>query len=285
MGADYIEPDLVCTADGVLVARHEPSSAATHRHRGPPRVRRPAHHQVVDGAVHRLVRRGPTLAELRTLRAVERLRTLRPANTAYDGHDPVPTFDEILGLRARLSAELGRVDRRLPGAQEPGPFARRWACRSSPPLVDALEAAGLDQPDAPVFVQSFEPSLRELRGGAAGADRPPRRRRRAAPGRPRLAEIADYADAVGADKDLVIPRDADGRSPTPTPLVADAHAAGPGRARLHVPRRERRSCPSRAWRRRRGDARECVLRRRRGRGVRRQPGHRRRRARSWMMNR
>src|ERR1700710_511778 len=85
MGADFIEPDLVSTADGVLVARHDNQLATTTDLTAHPDLE---YHVVQD----------LTLAQLRTLHAVERLPGLRPANTTYDGLFPVPTLDEILAL-------------------------------------------------------------------------------------------------------------------------------------------------------------------------------------------
>ena len=213
MGADYIEPDLVCTADGVLVARHDAELSATT--------------DIADRAELTHLRRSDgwlvedlTLAQVRTLRAVERVPDLRPANTAYNGRDPVPTLDDVLALRARLSAELGRVVGVYLELKHPARFARR-GLPLGPPLLASLDAAGLNKPDAPVVVESFE-SLRELRHDLRvalgqlvepGAEVP-------------VAEIAEYAQAVGAHKDLVIPRDAAGRLAAPTTLVADAHALG-----------------------------------------------------------
>ena len=96
MGADYIEPDLVCTADGVLVARHD--AELGRRPTSPPAPPSPrAHRKETDGPfVHDL-----TLAQLRTLRATERLPDVRPANTGLDGRFPVPTLHEILALLRR----------------------------------------------------------------------------------------------------------------------------------------------------------------------------------------
>jgi glycerophosphoryl diester phosphodiesterase len=228
MGADHLEPDLVATADGVLVARHEPEMGASTDIAARPEFADRRTIRVVDGApcsgwfVDDL-----TLAELRTLRVVERLPALRPANTRFDGHYPVPTFAEILGLRARLSAELGRPIGVYPETKSPGYFADR-GIPLEPALVDALRGAGLDHPGAPVFVQSFDPaSLRLLRSELrvplvhlVDDDAPH------LVARENLATIADYADAVGVHKSLVIPRTASGTLGEPGPLVDDAHAAG-----------------------------------------------------------
>ena len=228
LGADFLEPDLVATADGVLVARHEPELGGTTDIASRPEFADRYTTRVVDGRpctgwfVDDL-----TLAELRTLRAIERLPALRPANTYFDGRYPVPTFAEILDLRARLSAQLGRTIGVYPETKKPGYFGGRGV-PLEPALVDALRGAGLDAPDAPVFVQSFDPaSLRQLRPALRvplvrliDDDTP----QLAAP--ESLAAVAEHADAVGVHKDLVVPRTAAGTLGPPAPLVADAHALG-----------------------------------------------------------
>jgi glycerophosphoryl diester phosphodiesterase len=237
MGADYLEPDLVSTADGVLVARHEPMIGGTTDVAAHPEFADRRTVRTIDGfTVEDWFADDFTLAELRTLRAVERLPLLRQGNTVYDGLFPVPTFDEILDLRARLSVELGREIGVYPETKSPTYFAGRGlACE--PALVAALRAHGLDRADSPVFVQSFETAnLRALHEEipvqlvqllddvGAPADL-------VAAGDPRtfadlvrpaeLAGIAEYAAAIGPAKELVIPPDGE-----PTTLVADAHAAG-----------------------------------------------------------
>ena len=174
-----------------------------------------------------MVRRRPHRAELRTLRAVERLPALRPGNTRYDRCFRVPTFAEILDLRVRLSRELGRTIGVYPETKSPGYFADRGV-PLEPALADALRDAGLDHPDAPVFVQSFDAaSLHVLRTALpvplvhlVDGDAP----HLVVP--EHLAAIAGFADAVGVHKSLVIPRLADGTLGAPGPLVDDAHAAG-----------------------------------------------------------
>jgi glycerophosphoryl diester phosphodiesterase len=242
MGADYIEPDLVITADGVLVARHEPEIGGTTDVAARPEFADRRTTRTIDGVSHTgWFVTDFTLAELRTLRAVERIPELRQENTIYDRRFAVPTLAEVLALRARLSAELGREIGVYPETKNPGYFAG-LGLPLEPPLVAALAAAGLDRPDAPVFVQSFETAnLRALRGELsvplvqllhrAGAPTD-----LAAAGDPRtfadlataagLAGIACYADGIGPEKNLVIARDAGGALAGPTALVADAHAAG-----------------------------------------------------------
>ncbi|MFC5994527.1 glycerophosphodiester phosphodiesterase [Pseudonocardia hispaniensis] len=242
MGADYIEPDLVTTADGVLVARHEPEISATTDVAEHPEFADRRTTKTIDGFVrHGWFTEDFTLAELNTLRAVERLPHIRQENTIYAERYRVPTLAEVLALRARLSAELGRDIGVYIETKNPSYFAS-IGLPLEPALVRALREAGLDAPDAPVFLQSFETAnLRMLRGEvavrlvqlicAAGAPAD-----LAAVGDPRgyldlataagLVEIAEYADGIGPHKDLVIPRSADGALGAPSPLVSQAHAAG-----------------------------------------------------------
>lgn len=228
LGADFLEPDLVATADGVLVARHEPELGGTTDVATRPEFADRRTTRVVDGrACTGWFVDDLTLAELRTLRVCERLPELRPGNTRFDGRLPVPTFAEILGLRARLSTRLGRPIGVYPETKNPDYFADRGV-PLEPALVDALRGAGLDRPDAPVFVQSFDAaSLKEL----GAALRVPLVRLVDADASELvtadgLAAIAEHADAVGLHKSLVVPRTAAGTLGEPGPLVADAHAVG-----------------------------------------------------------
>ena len=228
LGADYLEPDLVATADGVLVARHDPELSGTTDIADRPEFADRRTTRTVDGRsttgwfVDDL-----TLAELRTLRAVERMPALRSANTRFDRRFGIPTFDEVLALRAQLSADLGREIGVYPETKNPGYFADR-GLPLEPPLVAALRGAGLDDAAAPVFVQSFAPaSLHRIRPALRvplvqlidGADA-------RLVGDAGLASLADYAAVVGVHKDLVLPRNAAGQLAEPTGLVDEAHAAG-----------------------------------------------------------
>lgn len=139
----------------------------------------------------------------------------------------MPTLGEILDLRARLSAELGRPIGVYPETKKPGYFADR-GLPLEPALVRALRDADLDRPGAPVFVQSFDPaSLRRLRRSLrvplvqlVDDDAP---HLVTVDG---LAAIATYADAVGVHKSLVLPRTPAGTLGAPGPVVDDAHAVG-----------------------------------------------------------
>jgi glycerophosphoryl diester phosphodiesterase len=239
MGADFIEPDLVATSDGVLVARHEPEIGGTTDVSGRPEFAGRRRTVLLDGVpttgwfTHDF-----TLAELKTLRAVERLPDVRQHNTLYDGLFEVPTLQEILDLRTRLSGELDRVIGVYPETKHPSYF-RALGLELETPLVRALRGAGLDRPDAPVFVQSFEAAnLWALR--AEHEFRAPLIFLTEAAGTPfndprgyaeytspaGLRELADFVSGIGPDKDQVIRRRADGTLGTPTSLVGDAHAVG-----------------------------------------------------------
>ena len=239
MGADYIEPDLVSTKDHVLVARHEPNITDTTDVADHPEFASRKTTKTIDGVTQTgWFTDDFTLAELKTLRAVERLPAQRQRNTLYNGLFEVPTFEEVLDLRERLSQELHRVIGVYPETKHPSYF-RSIGLALEAPLVQALRKRGLDRHDAPVFIQSFEAAnLRMLRAdlavraplvflaSAAGtpyADPKPYRDYLAPA---ELAELAEFAGGIGPDKSLIIPRRADGTLGEPTSLVADAHAAG-----------------------------------------------------------
>ncbi len=240
MGADFIEPDLVTTADGVLVARHEPEIGGTTDVAARSEFADRRTTKDVDGVEFTgWFAEDFTLAELKTLRAVERIPEVRQGNTVYDGLFEVPTFEEVLELRARLSDELGREIGVYPETKHPTYFAAQGR-PLEPALVEALTDAGLNRADAPVFVQSFEttnlraldaelevPLVQLLSAEGAPADL-------VAAGDPRtyadlvtpegLADIAGYADGIGPEKTQVIARDAAGALGEPTGLVDRAHA-------------------------------------------------------------
>lgn len=234
-GADFLEPDLVSTKDHVLVARHENEIGGT----TDAAVKFPDRKatKVVDGqSVTGWFVEDFTLAELRTLRARQPLADLRP--TDHDGRYLVPTFDEILELRAALSARLGRPVGVYPETKHPSYFDGLGLSLEEP-LLEALARHGLTKRTDPVFVQSFErANLQELRTRTAvrlvqlvWTEAGPWDQR--ATGltyaqmltREGLATVATYADGIGPAKTQVIPV-VDGRLGQPTSLVTDAHAAG-----------------------------------------------------------
>jgi glycerophosphoryl diester phosphodiesterase len=182
-GADFIEPDLVPTRDGVLIARHENELSDSTDVADRPVFADRRCVKVVDG-VERTgwFSEDFTLDEIKTLRARERLPQLRPENTAYDGRFEVPTFAEILAL-LRQAEGRGRRVGVYPETKHPTYFARAGrhldgqAIAQSLPqnVVAGLCDAGFTDPDR-VFLQSFEiESLLELRRvwmPAAGVDFP-----------------------------------------------------------------------------------------------------------------
>jgi glycerophosphoryl diester phosphodiesterase len=252
-GADYIEPDLVSTRDGVLIARHEneiggTTDVAQHREFAARRTRK-----LIDGVpVEGWFTEDFTLAEIKRLKARERIPELRPANARLDGQLEVPTLEEILQLVRSLEAErtaaaLARGEPAAariglyPETKHPSYFAA-GGLPLEPALLDALRRFGYADAGAPVYLQSFEVgNLQALRRvtdlrlvqliEARGAPYDLAARGAAvtyatlttAEG---LGGIAQYADAVGVEKSLVVAVGADGALGPPTRLVADAHGAG-----------------------------------------------------------
>jgi glycerophosphoryl diester phosphodiesterase len=217
-GADYIEPDLVMTRDGVLIARHENEISGTTdvaQHRRFADRRRT---QIIDGeSFTGWFTEDFTLSEIKTLRARERLAELRPQNRQFDGRFAVPTFDEIMQLVRSANRHPGR-NRPIgvyPETKHPAHFAGIGLPQELS-LLDTLRRYQYALPGSPVFIQSFDPrNLQQLRRmtqlplvqllehelGDLGA-------------------IAKYADAIGIAKALA----------TPAAILA-AHAAN---LRVHV---------------------------------------------------
>ncbi|GEP35331.1 glycerophosphoryl diester phosphodiesterase [Nocardioides szechwanensis] len=243
LGADYVEPDLVSTKDGVLVARHEneisgTTDVADHAEFAARRTTKTIDGRPVTG----WFTEDFTLAELKTLRAKERLPQVRPDNTRYDGRFEIPTLVEVLQLVRAESKRTGRTIGVYPETKHPTYFDSIGLSLEEP-LVRTLDRFGLDRTRSKVIIQSFETAnLRDLDTmtrvplaqlvDASGAPYD-----LVAAGDPRtyrdlvtpagLAEIAEYADGVGANKDLVLPRDpATGATTEPSRLVADAHRRG-----------------------------------------------------------
>lgn len=241
MGADYIEPDLVTTKDGVLVARHEPEIGGTTDVANHPEFNSRKTTKSLDGVpTTGWFAEDFTLRELKTLRAKERIPALRQQNTIFDGRYEVPTFQEVIDLVRRLSRELHRDIGIYPETKHPTYF-RKQGLELEPKLIDTLNRNGLNRPGAKVFVQSFEVSNLKALNRRLRVPLVQLTSSVGAPfdftdtGDPRtyadlvtaqgLREIATYADGVGPEKIQVIPRDAAGNLTTPTALVRDAHAA------------------------------------------------------------
>jgi glycerophosphoryl diester phosphodiesterase len=244
MGADFIEPDLVSTKDHVLVVRHEneiggTTDVASHKEFAGRKATK-----VIDGIAETgWFTEDFTLAELKTLRAKERLPLVRQENTMYDGRFEIPTFAEVLALRERLSRELHRVVGLYPETKH-STYFRSIGLNLETPLVRQIRGAGLDRAKAPIFIQSFElTNLVDLRQhfgvsaplifltSATGAPFD-----LASKGDPTtyaklttkagLRSISGIVSGIGPDKDQIIARNANGTLGRETTLVADAHAAG-----------------------------------------------------------
>ena len=210
-GADYIEPDLVMTRDGVLIARHENEIGGTTDVANRPEFAARRRAQIIDGeTMTGWFTEDFTLAEIRGLRARERLPALRPGNCAFDGRFSVPTFDEILQLMTETNkrSSTGRRIGVYPETKHPAHFAAIGLPQEQAVLT-ALERFDYGREGSPFFIQSFDPNnLRQLRNMTKLplvqllehelGD---------------LQRIAEYADAIGIAKPLATAKG-----------IADAHS-------------------------------------------------------------
>lgn len=242
MGVDYIEPDLVATRDGVLVARHENEISGTTDVASRPEFAARRTRKSIDGSsVEGWFTEDFTFAELKTLRARERIPQLRPDNTRFDGRYEIPSFQEVIELARSASQRYGRSIGVAPETKHPSYFAS-IGLPLEPLLLQALEAHGYRDARAPVIVQSFEVGNLQALAQRTGV---PLLQLMSEEGQPYdftlagdtrsyadlatpkgLADIARYAQMIGPSKDMIVPRDAQGRSGITTALVGDAHAAG-----------------------------------------------------------
>ena len=202
-GADYIEPDLVMTRDGVLIARHENEIGGTTNVAQHAEFAARRRTQIIDGeTMTGWFTEDFTLAEIKTLRARERLPELRPQNCVFDGQFLIPTFDDILQLAAEANRSRGNVARIgvYPETKHPAHFTG-IGLPLEQAVLDALRRHGYDSAGSPVFIQSFDPrNLRELR---PQTKLPLIQLLEHELGD--LAEIAKYADGIGIAKDLATP--------------------------------------------------------------------------------
>lgn len=237
-GADYIEPDLVLTKDGVLVARHENEISETTDVADKPEFADRKTTKTIDGQkMTGWFTEDFTLAELKMLRAKERLPMLRKANMAYDGQFEIPTFEEIIQLAKTKEKETGRRIGIYPETKHPSYFASIGLPHEAS-LLAMLEKHGYTGKDDPLFIQSFEVgNLKALRGKTKlrliqlmskddGPADDPATKYAAMATPDGLKAISTYADGIGVEKAMVIPRTMLGNLSEPTSLVADGHAAG-----------------------------------------------------------
>jgi len=236
-GADFIESDVVMTRDHVLVTRHENEISGTTDVADHPEFAQRRRTVTVDGQeLTGWFTEDFTLAELKALRARERLGDLRPANRQYDGQFAVPTLQEVLDL---IRAEEKRTKRRIGFYVETKhpTYHRSVGLPLEKELVAVLARNGYTRDSDPVFIESFEvDNLRELHKltrirlvqlmEATGhpADQTTSYAEMATP--LGFARIASYAAGVGPDKTMILPRDDAGRSTAPTAFVANAHRVG-----------------------------------------------------------
>ena len=253
-GANYIEPDLVSTKDRVLIARHEPLLAIYNEATDSIEEATTNVAELPHFAVRRTTRRLDglilngwwaqdfTLAEIKTLKARERIPGIRPANSAFNDHFEIPTLQEVITLAKTQSAVLGRTIGIYLETKHPT-YHDQIGLSLEEPLIATLQANGLADANAPVFIQSFEVTnlmeinqradisvrLVQLLGASgqpydftAAGDHRTYDSMASAKG---LPEIATYADGVGPHKTRVIAV-VDGISPHASTFVADAHSNG-----------------------------------------------------------
>lgn len=241
LGADYIEPDLVASKDGVLIARHENEISETTDVANHTEFAQRQTTKIIDGETKTgWFTEDFTLAELKTLRAKERIPQVRSQNTNYDGLFEIPTLQEIINLAKAKSIAVGRTIGIYPETKHPSYF-QSIGLSLEEPLLASLQANGYEGANAPVFIQSFEVS--NLKYLATKTDLPLVQLLNNI-GKPYdfivngdartyadlvtasgLQEIAEYAKAIGIHKNLILPRDSNGKLLSPTSLVTDAHAA------------------------------------------------------------
>jgi glycerophosphoryl diester phosphodiesterase len=231
-GADYIEPDLVLTKDGILVARHENEISETTNVADKAEFADRKTTRTIDGQkMTGWFTEDFTLAELKTLRTKERLPQLRKDNMAYDGQFEIPTFEEILELAKARGVGV------YPETKHPSYFASIGLPHETA-LLALLTKFGHTDKSAPIFIQSFEvENLKALRPKTklrliqlmdekgSPADRPDLTYPQMATAEG-LKTVATYADGIGPNKALVIPRTILGNLGEPTTLVTDAHKVG-----------------------------------------------------------
>lgn len=237
-GAHFIEPDLVITRDGILIARHENELSDTTDVEAKFPDRKAT--KLVDGRnVTGWFSEDFTLSEIKTLTAEQRLPF---RDQSMNGRYGIPTFQEVLALVEQESERRGRPVGIYPETKHPS-YHRAIGLPLEEPLVAALDAEGLKDARNWVFIQSFEVSnlkmlnqmtdvrLVQLLGFGTEA---PYDQVRLENGLSYadmmtdagLTEIASYADGIGPWKVLIVPQDQDGQTFPATDLIERAHTVG-----------------------------------------------------------
>lgn len=239
LGANYIEPDLVSTKDGILIARHENEISTTTNVAEYPEFANRLTTKLIDGkSITGWFTEDFTLAEIKTLKAKERLPF---REQSFNGMFSIPTFQEIIDLVKVKSREIGRSIGIYPETKHPTYFAS-LGLPLEEPLISTLHNNGYKSATDPIFIQSFEtgnlqklsqltdlPLIQLLENSGQPFDLTIKGDRRSYPDltKPQeLAKIAEYAAGIGPNKQMIIPVNNQGKLLTPTSLIADAHAVG-----------------------------------------------------------
>lgn len=244
LGADSLEPDLVMTADGELICRHEAELSRTTDVASRPEFAALRTVKCIDGhQVTGWFAEDFSLTQIKTLWATERLRELRASNTTYHGRCRVATFTELLEVRAQVSRELDRAIGLSVELKDSARY-REMGMDLEAAVTAALRAAGLAGGSIPVFLQSFHlHSLIRLReefatslsliyliengGRPAGlAGRSDRHTYDDLLSSRGLKVLSSWVDGIGPGKQRIFPRRPNGTLGMPTRLVPDAHEAG-----------------------------------------------------------
>lgn len=245
-GADYIEPDLCVTKDGVLVARHEDNLTHTTDVASRPEFARLRNKKTVDGVTEDgWYVSDFTLAEIKQLRAVERLATVRPHNQQWDGEFQILTFEEIIEFVAAESAARGRLIGLVPEIKH-STFFHHAGLAPEDRFLDILKNHEYTR-RAPIEIQSFEVANLKYLRSKLGRPANVRLMQLVVDMAIRPADVVDskgsltfadmltpaglrdmakYADVVAPPVRAIIPLGKDERLAAPTSLVKDAHAAG-----------------------------------------------------------
>lgn len=243
MGADYVEPDLVMTRDGVLICRHENELSRTTDVAEIEEFSGRFKMKIINGRnVSGWFSEDFTIEEIKTLRAIEALPLVRPANTRMNKAYDIPTFQELIDLVKALEISENRIIGIYPELKY-GTYFQQLGLAMEPQVVEIFHKNGYTEKDAPVYIQSFEiNNLKELKkmtnlrllqlfnskismpfdqaqlgtGLTFGDMATPEG----------LTNVAEYASAVGPEKGYIIPRTLSNRLGSPTTFVKDAHAVG-----------------------------------------------------------
>ena len=247
-GADIIEPDLVSTKDGVLVARHENEISGTTNVADVAAFAGRKTTKTIDGqSVTGWFTEDFTLGELKTLRARERIPSIRPDNVAYNDQFDIPTLDEIIALARDQSARLGRNIGIYPETKHPTYF-QSIGLPLEDRLIDGLRRDAFTASRTTVYIQSFEVANLKAIRNKIGSSQPNWKLVQLMGTSSRqpydfvvakdsrtfgdmmtsqgMRDIAAYANGVGPDKSSIMGLDANGRLTDPTDLIRNAHNAG-----------------------------------------------------------